>query len=252
MMRPGPGPGPGGPLGPGPMGRRHVGAGGAGIHALGQISTAPTPAPAATGDLLGFEAPQEQSQQSHQAINANNVTVSITTTGGVAPNIAGLGKIEATGDIPNNAPSRPKRKVIYVPDYSCNGGLDTKFNHFARHARPSHLHNLLTADEYEREIRTLNDKIKKTRANAIDKTLLATGPLMVPLAFWGMRHGRQVKRKRKLIEEGCWEFNERMSMDSRNVQMVWNRSRHVGGGTSYLTIEEVEDADGNGGSKKVD
>ena len=81
--------------------------------------------------------------------------------------------------------------------------------------------------------------------------LLATGPLIVPLALWGARHGQQVKRKRTLIDEGVWEFNERMGMDGRNVRMIWNRAKVVGGGESYLTIEEAEREDGRG-SKKMD
>ena len=84
--------------------------------------------------------------------------------------------------------------------------------------------------------------------------LLATGPLLLPLAVWGARHGQQVKRKRTLIEKGVSEFNDRMSMDGRNLQMVWNRAGYVGGGESFLTIEECdsEEENGRGGRKKVD
>ena len=215
-----------------------------------------------TGDLLGFDTqqtqPQSQQLQHQQVINANHATVSIVTTssGVVAPNIAGLGKIEPSAQ-KENAQLKPKRKEIYVPTYSCNGGLDTKFNQFARHARPSHLHGLLTTEEYEREITTLNDKIKKARAKSLDVALLASGVLMVPLALWGVRHGKQVKRKRNLIEVGVWEFNQRMSMDGRNLQMIWNRSKVVGGGESYLTIEENDieletDGDKSDARKKFD
>jgi hypothetical protein len=221
------------------------------------------PAPS-TGDLLGFDAQQtlpsqqQQQQQQQHVINANHATVSIVTTssGAVAPNIVGLGKIEPSSQR-ENSQIRPKRKVIYVPTYSCNGGLDTKFNQFARHAKPSHLHGLLTTEEYEREITTLNDKIKKARAKSLDVALLASGALMVPLAMWGVRHGRQVKRKRALIEEGVWEFNQRMSMDGRRLQMIWNRAKVVGGGESYLTIEENDteleiEGDRTGARKKFD
>jgi hypothetical protein len=31
-----------------------------------------------------------------------------------------------------------------------------------------------------------------------------------------------------------------MAMDKRNIQMIWNRSKVVGGSESYLTIEEIE------------
>ncbi|KAL7531200.1 hypothetical protein ACHAWF_003666 [Thalassiosira exigua] len=211
---------------------------------------------ASTGDLLGLGPPPQQQQRgvvnanhATEVINAEHATISISTC--TAPTIAGLGKIDPTVRNNNNN-NVTKRKVIRVPTYSCNGGLDTKFNHYARHARPSDLHNLLTPEEYEREIRTLNDKIKKARANSLDVALLATGPLLVPLAVWGARHGRQVKRRRTLIEEGVWEFNERMGMDGRNVRMVWNRAKVAGGGESYLTIEEADDLGGDKGSKKFD
>lgn len=129
-----------------------------------------------------------------------------------------------------------------------------QFNHFARHAKPSHLHGLLTPTEYEREITMLNDEIKKARAKSLDVALLATGALLVPLAVWGVRHEKQGKRKRTLIEKGVLDFNERMSMSGRNLQMIWNRAQYVGGGESFLTIEEceIEEDNDRGGRKKVD
>jgi len=201
-----------------------------------------------TGDLLGYDEAvviqQQQSTQHQQSqvINATQATVSITTTGASAPAIAGIGKIEHN-TAQNIENTKPKQKTIYIPTYACNGGLDNKFNHYSRYAKPSNLHNLLTSEEYEREIRTLNDKTKKARAKGLDYALLATGALLVPLALWGARHGKQVKRRRKLIDEGVWEFNERMAMEGKNVRMVWNRAKYTGGGESYLTIEEVEESD---------
>jgi len=199
------------------------------------------PAHQQTEDLLGFDSSQQHREQQQQSVIATNATVSITTSPSIAPNIVGLGKIEPSTQGDNiNSQLQPKRKVIYVPTYSCNGGLDTKFNHYSRQAKPSHLHNLLTPDEYEREITMLNEKIKKTRQKKLDIALLATGALMIPLALWFPRHSKQEKRKRKLIEEGVWEFNERMAMDNRSVRMVWNRSKVTGTGESFLTIEESD------------
>lgn len=181
----------------------------------------------------------EMNELPQQVINANHATVSIITSGPVAPHIAGLGKI--TPSSPNmTQTNKPNTKRIYVPAYSCNGGMDTKFNPHPRHAKPSNLHGILTAEEYTREINTLNDKIKKARATSVDIALLATGPLMIPLVFWGVRHGKQIMRKRTLIEEHVWDFNQRMAMDKRIIQMIWNRSKVVGGSESYLTIEEIE------------
>jgi hypothetical protein len=198
-----------------------------------------------SANLLGIdESPQlmQPRQNQQQVINANHATVSIVTSGAIAPNIAGLGKIAPSSpnmtQRTNELKSKPKR--IYVPAYSCNGGMDTKFNPHPRHAKPSNLHGILSPEEYTREINTLNDKIKKARSTSFDIALLATGPLMIPLAFWGVRHGKQSRRKRTLIEEHVWDFNQRMAMDKRNIQMIWNRSKVVGGSESYLTIEEIE------------
>lgn len=111
-----------------------------------------------TEDLLGFDAasfPQQQQQQQRQhqqqqlfptqnpslqqqqqqpqqqVFNAAQATISITTMNSAAPSIAGLGKIEPSSARNNSNMEqqqimKPKRKVIYVPTYSCNGGLDTK------------------------------------------------------------------------------------------------------------------------------
>lgn len=118
-----------GPVGPGPLNRRHPGPGGAAINAMGQIDTNVAPHQSPAEDLLGFDAPHEQPQlqEQHQVINANHATVSITTTAGAAPEIVGLGKIAPSTQNENGGQTnKAKRKVIYVPTYSCNGGLDTK------------------------------------------------------------------------------------------------------------------------------
>ncbi len=98
-----------------------------------------------TDDLLGFDAvstPHQQQplqtanqsrlqqQPQQQVFNASQATISITAMNTVAaPSIAGLGKIEpssARNSSSEGQQIKMKRKVIYVPTYSCNGGLDTK------------------------------------------------------------------------------------------------------------------------------
>ncbi|EJK58583.1 hypothetical protein THAOC_21284 [Thalassiosira oceanica] len=179
-------------------------------------------------DLLGgFSGAVPQQQPNQTVINAGNgVTLSITTT---APAIAGLGKIEPSAAVNQAAQRKPKRKVVVVPTYSCNGGLDSKFNVHARYAKPSDIHGLLSEEEYQREISTLNDKLKTTRAKKLDYALLGMGMAMIPLALWGVRHSSQVKKRKKLLEEGIWEFNERMAMSNRNVRMVYHRAKLTGG-----------------------
>jgi len=188
-------------------------------------------------DLLGGFSGAQQQQPNQTVINAGNgVTLSITTT---APAIAGLGRIETSAANANQAAQRePKRKVVVVPTYSCNGGLDSKFNEHARYAKPSDIHGLLSEEEYRREVSALNDKLKTTRAKKLDYALLATGAAMVPLALWAVRHSNQVKRRKKLLEEGIWEFNERMAMSNRNVRMIYHRAKLTGGAEGFLAIEE--------------
>jgi hypothetical protein len=69
---------------------------------------------------------QQQQQPQQQVFNAAQAT--ITTMNTTAPSIAGIGKIEPSSARSNNSEQqmKPKRKVIYVPTYSCNGGFDTK------------------------------------------------------------------------------------------------------------------------------
>lgn len=222
-----------------------LGPGGTVLRAMGQIDTHISPAPAASAstfdlfDSLPPSPPRQQQQQQAETTLIPNATVSITQT---APNIAGLGKITPSSQ-PRIQSNKPAKKRVIIPTYSINGGLDMKFNSNPRDARPLHLHNLITPAEYEAAVNVINDNLKKYRNNKIDKICLASGPLMVPLAIWGVRHNTKVKKSRGEIERSVEEFNDRMGMEGRAVKMFWNRSR--GGGESYLSIEEVDDGEYN-------
>ena len=109
----------------------------------------------------------------------------------------------------------------------------------ARYAKPSDIHGLLSEEEYRREVSALNDKLKTTRAKKLDYALLATGAAMVPLALWAVRHSNQVKKRKKLLEEGIWEFNERMAMSNRNVRMIYHRAKLTGGAEGKLMALEI-------------
>jgi hypothetical protein len=83
-----------------------------------------------SANLLGIdESPQlmQPRQNQQHVINANHATVSIVTSGAIAPNIAGLGKIAPSSPNMTQRTNEPKSKPkqIYVPAYSCNGGMDT-------------------------------------------------------------------------------------------------------------------------------
>jgi CHASE1-domain containing sensor protein len=79
-----------------------------------------------------------------------------------------------------------------------------------------------------------------------DQILLATGPLLVPLAIWGVRHRNQIRRRKRLLKDGIHEFN----MQYQELLMRWNRRPD-----SVLTIERrhLEAAeDGNPANGLVD
>lgn len=216
---------------------------------MGQFNTniQQTPAATSTVDLFDSLAPpshQRQTGPETTLINATNATVAITTT---APSIAGLGKITPSTN-PNNTTYTKKKRII-VPTYSVNGGLDIKFNSNPRDVRPSHLHNLIQPEEYEAAINVINDNLKHCRNGFVDKVCLVAGPLMIPLAVWGMRHNKKVKKSRLEIVRSVDEFNGVMETEGRNVRMFWNRAR---GGESYLSIEEVDAGYDGGKSHKVD
>lgn len=74
----------------------------------------------------------------------------------------------------------------------------------------------------------MNKKLRPCRAGAIDGVLLVSGPLLVPLALWGVRHRYQTKKRKRLLKEGIREFN----IQYQELLMRWNRRPE-----SQLTIE---------------
>ena len=66
-----------------------------------------------------------------------------------------------------------------------NFGQDYKFE---TDSYDVELHNLMSSEQYTEVIENVNEKMRKSRANSIDGVLLATGPLILPLALWGVRH----------------------------------------------------------------
>jgi predicted metal-dependent phosphoesterase TrpH len=90
------------------------------------------------------------------------------------------------------------------------------------------LHGLMTPEQYMEAMENLNKKMRRSRAGKVDGVLLATGPLILPLALWGVRHRAQTKRRKRLLKEGMHEFN----MQYQELLMRWNRRPQ-----STLTIE---------------
>mmetsp|Transcript_28838 Transcript_28838/g.29254 ORF Transcript_28838/g.29254 Transcript_28838/m.29254 type:complete len:177 (+) Transcript_28838:80-610(+) len=117
-------------------------------------------------------------------------------------------------------------KRICVHSRTVSGGLDYKFE---TDPYNSELHGLLTVEQYTDAIENLNKKLRPCRAGAIDGALLITGPLLVPLALWGVRHCYQTKKRKRLLKEGIREFN----IQYQELLMRWNRRPE-----SQLTIEK--------------
>jgi hypothetical protein len=122
--------------------------------------------------------------------------------------------------------STPRRQRIRVSTRQVQGGMEFKFEPDPYDVK---LHGILSPEDYTETIDFINRKIKPARANSIDGMLLATGPLLVPLALWGVRHGWQVKKRKRLLQDAIREFNE----THPHHWMRWNR----GGPESFLTIE---------------
>ena len=150
---------------------------------------------------------------------------------GTAPSLAGMSKIRPTaGASSTTAPAttttstaRPRR--IVVPQRVIQGGLDTKFE---TDPYGLQLHGLLTAQQYTEAVSAMNHTINPARANGVDTALLVTGPLLVPLAVWGVRHKGQVKKRKKLLKRAIDEFHRAYPQ----LLIRWNRRP-----ASCLTIE---------------
>lgn len=99
----------------------------------------------------------------------------------------------------------PKKRIV-VPDRMVNGGFDAKYE---TDASLVNLAGLMTAQDYTESLSNLNDQLKKSRSTKVDGALLIMGPLMVPLAIWGVRHSRQAKRRKRLLRDAMQHFNER-------------------------------------------
>jgi hypothetical protein len=145
----------------------------------------------------------------------------------VTPVIAGLGRIERNKS-PKQAPQ--KREKITVPEKSVNGGFDFKFDYDPANVN---LCDLMTPEEYHDAISALNETMRPSRSKTLDTGLLITGPLIVPLAFWGVRHSKLVKKRKLLLNEGIVNFND----THPDLYMHYHRSSAA----SYLTIEKRKD-----------
>jgi len=123
----------------------------------------------------------------------------------------------------------PQRRII-IPGRTIQAGLETKFEYSPKKVKGG-LHNLLSPKEYKDAIVGLNDYLKRSRSSPlVDGMLLATGPLMIPLAVWSIRHKKQIKLRKKLLQEAIHEFND-------THETLWMKYMKRSNG-NILTIEE--------------
>lgn len=118
-----------------------------------------------------------------------------------------------------------QRDRIVVPQRTVNGGFDFKFEVDPYNVK---LHGLMTAAEYTTAISTINDYIKPARQTSGDTALILMGPLLLPLAVWGVRHSKLMKKRKRLLNVCIENFNNLHP----TLYMRWNRRPE-----SSLTIE---------------
>ena len=106
-------------------------------------------------------------------------------------------------------------------------GFDFKFDYDPANVN---LCDLMTPEEYHDAISELNETMRPSRSKTIDTGLLITGPLLVPLAFWGVRHSKLVKKRKRLLNEGIVHFND----THPDLYMRYHRTNAA----SFLTIEK--------------
>jgi hypothetical protein len=114
---------------------------------------------------------------------------------------------------------------IIVPQRQVQGGFDFKFETDPYDVK---LHGIMTHQQYTTVISAVNKRLKRARAGAIDGVLLVTGPLILPLAVWGIRHRNQTRRRKQLLKKATEEFH----LQNPALLMRWIRRPH-----SILTIE---------------
>lgn len=118
---------------------------------------------------------------------------------------------------------------IVVPQKAIQGGTDCKF---ISDPYRLELHGIMSPEEYTSSIEQVNKRLKKARANFIDGALLVTGPLLVPLMLWGIRHRGQVKKRKRKLKKAILEFNAQYP----HLLMRWNPKPE-----SKLTIERRQE-----------
>ena len=124
-----------------------------------------------------------------------------------------------------------RRPRIIVPHRSIGMGLDLKFE---EDPARTNLCDLLAPHEYRTAVAGVNDALRAVRATSVDKALMATSPLVVPLAVLGGRHKKRSREKRMVLHGAILDFNE----EYPTLRMMWVKGGPVG---DHLCIVERDD-----------
>jgi len=176
--------------------------------------------------------------------NNDDVNVNGTSTNNgidCAPALPGMKKIvrtttngggtSTTAEAERAKRNQSRRPRVIVPHRSIGMGLDLKFE---EDPSKTNLCNLLAPHEYRTAVATVNDALRTVRATSVDKALMATSPLVVPLAVLGKRQGKRGREKRMVLHEAILSFNE----EYPTLRMMWVKGGPVG---DYLCIVERDD-----------
>jgi len=187
-------------------------------------------------DMLDDRAPDGIEEKKTETEQTRMTTSTVVTS---APALAGMSKISRSSTNANTAAARnqqqqqqPKRRPrIIVAHRSIGMGLDVKFE---EDPSKTNLHDILAPHEYRAIAAAINDDLREVRATNLDKALMATAPLVVPLAVFGKRQSRRSREKKHVLHEAIVGFNEAHP----TLRMMWTKS--VAG--DYLCIVERDEA----------
>lgn len=187
-------------------------------------------------DMLDDRAQDGIEEKKTDETDQTTTTSTVVTS---APALAGMSKISRSSTNGNTTAARhhqqqsqPKRRPrIIVAHRSIGMGLDVKFE---EDPTKTNLHDILAPHEYRAIAAAINDDLREVRATNVDKALMATAPLVVPLAVFGKRQSRRSREKKHVLHEAIVAFNEAHP----TLRMMWTKS--VAG--DYLCIVERDEA----------
>tara|TARA_B100000780_G_scaffold270430_1_gene230219 strand:+ start:1187 stop:1603 length:417 start_codon:yes stop_codon:yes gene_type:complete len=93
------------------------------------------------------------------------------------------------------------KQPLIIPQYPCNGGMDTKFQTEPREVSGyQHWRDVLTPTEFTQSIEQINIALKPSRAGRISILCLATGSLLFPLIPFAILTMRRKKLRKKILK----------------------------------------------------